>query len=163
MDVWRLQVYSATVMPTVRHRCLATIAKMLYFSTAEQLRQVLLDLPMSSFLASLLSSRDARAQAFAIQMAELLMVQLPDVFRAYFVKEGVLHALEQLSSQAAPSSAQKAAGDQAGAAAEAPAGATTAGGADAAGVPPSPPVTRSRRSQVRLPACQMRETRRGWG
>jgi E3 ubiquitin-protein ligase TRIP12 len=142
-----LQVYSSTVLPGVRHRCLATIVKALYFSTPAQLEAALADLPISSFIASLLGGRDAKAQAYALQMGELLMEQLPGIFAAYFVKEGVVHAVQQLAEQAAGgggggSSAATAAGGGAAPAAPALAGGSRDGGAS----PPSPPVTRSRRA-----------------
>jgi hypothetical protein len=38
------------------------------------------DLPISSFVASLMSARDTRCNAAAIQMAEILMQKLPGVF-----------------------------------------------------------------------------------
>jgi hypothetical protein len=52
----------------VRHRCLATVVKALYFSTPQQLEAALADLPISSFIASLLGGRDAKAQAYALQV-----------------------------------------------------------------------------------------------
>jgi len=94
-----LQVHGSTVMPQVRHRCLAALVKMLYFSTSETLEGLLADQPISSFIASLLASRDARSVAYALQLAELLMQQLPDIFRTHFVREGVAHALGELSTQ----------------------------------------------------------------
>jgi E3 ubiquitin-protein ligase TRIP12 len=155
-------------MPDVRARCLGTITKLLAAGSVEQLEKVLAELPISSFVASLLSSRDLKAQAAAIQMAETLMAKLPHIFGAYFVKEGVAHALEQLASSPAGAAAaaaagfgaaKAAAGERGGAAAAAAAPAAAAGGAGdgprrsssgaagAAGLPPpSPPVTRSRRT-----------------
>jgi E3 ubiquitin-protein ligase TRIP12 len=110
---------------------------------------VLADLPISSFVAGLLTSRDVKAQAAAIQMAEILMTKLPEVFAGFFVKEGVAHALEQLAAGA---------GEEAGAAVDAGARAAGEGrrasGSGAGLPPPSPPITRSRRSskadQVRV-------------
>lgn len=143
------QVYSSTVMPCVRARCLATITKLLAVGSPQQLQTVLADLPISSFVAGLLTSRDVKAQAAAIQMAEILMTKLPEVFAGFFVKEGVAHALEQLAAGA---------GEEAGAAVDAGARAAGEGrrasGSGAGLPPPSPPITRSRRSskadQVRV-------------
>lgn len=149
-----LQVYSSTVMACVRARCLGTITKLLAVGSPQQLQEVLADLPISSFVASLLTSRDLKAQAAAIQMAELLMAKLPQVFAGFFVKEGVAHALEQLAATAADGAAAD--GLRARSSSELP---RAASGAAAAGVegrrpsgsgaslpPPSPPLTRSRRS-----------------
>lgn len=141
-----LQVYSSTVMPCVRARCLGTITKLLAVGSPQQLEQVLADLPISSFVASLLTSRDLKAQAAAIQMAEILMAKLPQVFTGFFVKEGVAHALEQLAATAGDGAAPEAApAARVGAAAVAGDGRRPSG-SGAALPPPSPPVTRSRRS-----------------
>ena len=129
----RTQVYGATVMPTVRHRCLATITKMLYFTTPEQLQEILQELPMSCFIASLLSGRDARAQAYGLQMAEILMQQLPEVFQNFFAKEGVVYALAQLAGQASSSSPEGGEEDKKEGAATAAAAGTAAAAAAAGG------------------------------
>ncbi|KIY91679.1 E3 ubiquitin-protein ligase [Monoraphidium neglectum] len=171
-----LRVYSSTVLPGVRHRCLATVVKALYFSTPQQLEAALADLPISSFIASLLGGRDAKAQAYALQMGELLMEQLPHIFTSYFIKEGVVHAIQQLAEQsaaargaaaaAAAAPASAGAGDAAGpsraAAAPAPAqgGGEGAGGVAGPGSPPSPPVTRSRRSSQGQAKAEPREPSR---
>lgn len=149
-----MQVYSSTVMACVRSRCLGTITKLLAVGSPQQLQQVLSDLPISSFVASLLSSRDLKAQAAAIQMAEILMDKLPQVFAGFFVKEGVAHALEQLAAAAvageggtdAAAAAAGTAQEPRATAAAAGAGGRRASGSGAALPPPSPPVTRSRRS-----------------
>ncbi|KAF6266557.1 hypothetical protein COO60DRAFT_1697133 [Scenedesmus sp. NREL 46B-D3] len=146
-----LQVYSSTVMPTVRSRCLATVVKLLALGSPSQLQAVLAELPISSFVAGLLCGRDVKAQAAAIQMAEILMAQLPHIFAGFFVKEGVAHALEQLaaSSPAAAAAGARAAEVAAAAAAGEGGGAgrrSSGAGASAELPPPSPPITRSRRS-----------------
>jgi E3 ubiquitin-protein ligase TRIP12 len=147
------QVYSSTVMSCVRACCLATITKLLAVGSPQQLQVVLADLPISSFVAGLLTSRDLKAQAAAIQMAELLMAKLPQVFAGFFVKEGVAHALEQLAATAGDGGAAADAAARAGNAGEqARAGAAAAvegrrpSGSGASLPPPSPPLTRSRRT-----------------
>lgn len=64
------------------------------------LRALLKDIPISSFVASLLASRDSAVLAAGVRLSELLMLKLPDVFTTMFLKEGVVHALEQLSLDA---------------------------------------------------------------
>lgn len=149
-------------MPNVRSRCLATIVKLLAIASPSQLQTVLVDLPISSFIAGLMSGRDTKAQAVAIQMAEILMSKLPAIFAGFFVKEGVAHALERLSSvPAAPaasvglgggavqsgnaSTVSAAAVDRVSAAASHGRRSSVGGGRHEL-PPPSPPVTRSRRS-----------------
>ena len=85
---------------TVRKPCLGTITKLLHYSPAEVLNVVLLELPISHFIASLLGAQQPSITANALQMAELLMLKMPDVLSPLFLKEGVVHAIEQLAAQA---------------------------------------------------------------
>ena len=49
---------------------------------------------MGSFLAGVLASKDMSLLVMALQIAEMLMQKLADVFVKMFVKEGVVHALD---------------------------------------------------------------------
>ena len=82
----------------VRTQCLATVTKVLHFSEPEALGKELTDLPISSFIASLLSQKDSATVAKALQLAEILMHKLPAIFSKHFLKEGVVHAIQQLAS-----------------------------------------------------------------
>lgn len=165
MQVWQIapdccccfychQVYSSTVMPNVRSRCLAIVVKLLAVASPSQLQTVLADLPISSFVAGLLTSRDTRAQAVAIQMGEILMSKLPQIFAGFFVKEGVAHALERLASAAGAGTSGRVSDPDvpvaaAGTASAAGGRRSSSGGGPVSRSdlpPPSPPVTRSRRS-----------------
>ena len=84
----------------MRTQCLATITKILHFSGSKALGQELTDLPISSFIASLLSQKDSAIVAKALQLAEILMHKLPAIFSKHFLKEGVVHAIEQLAASA---------------------------------------------------------------
>ncbi|KAL3152604.1 hypothetical protein ABBQ32_001622 [Trebouxia sp. C0010 RCD-2024] len=95
-----LQVYGSTVLDKVRTQCLATVTKILHFSHPTALGKELTDLPISSFIASLLSQKDTATVAKALQLAEILMHKLPAIFSKHFLKEGVVHAIEQLASTA---------------------------------------------------------------
>lgn len=131
--------------------------KLLAIATPSQLQTVLAELPISSFIAGLLVGRDTKAQAVAIQMAEILMSKLSDVFATYFVKEGVAHALERLAET--NSAARARASDPGSSAAPTGTAAVTGISIAAAGrrsssgtgpssrselPPPSPPITRLR-------------------
>lgn len=143
-------------MPNVRSRCLAIVVKLLSIASSGQLQTVLADLPISSFVAGLLAGRDAKIQAVAIQMAEVLMNKLPQIFASYFVKEGVAHALERLASSAADVGSSDRVSDPGAALVPVAPGSVGAGGSRRSSSgggpasrselpPPSPPVTRSRR------------------
>ena len=91
----------------VRSQCLATITKILHFGTQADLGEQLNDLPISSFIAGLLAQKDSAVAAKAMQLAEILMHKLPKVFSKYFLKEGVVHAVEQLAATAPKPAAEE--------------------------------------------------------
>lgn len=71
--------------------------RIIYAAPVAQLEEHLKELPLSAFIASLLPSRDTAVAATALQLAEALMGKLPGIFRPQFLKEGVMHAMDQLS------------------------------------------------------------------
>lgn len=91
-----VQVYSSTVNPTVKYKGLSAIAKIIHFSSADMLTTLLRDLSFSSFIASLLSSKDMPVVAIAVHISETLMQKLPDIFKKYFPREGVVDEIEKL-------------------------------------------------------------------
>ncbi|XP_024534679.1 E3 ubiquitin-protein ligase UPL3 [Selaginella moellendorffii] len=91
-----VQVYGSSVTSSVRHKCLAAIHKLLYFSTPEMLHSLSKDTNISSFLAGVLASKDPSVLLTALHITELLMQKLPGVFAKTFVKEGVVHAIDTL-------------------------------------------------------------------
>lgn len=94
-------VFGSRVNPQLRIKCLSTIAKIVFACTPEMLATLLKDLTFSSFIASLLSSKDLKFIAVALSIAENLMGKLPDIFSAYFTREGVVHEVEQLLASGA--------------------------------------------------------------
>ncbi|CAM6105259.1 unnamed protein product [Calypogeia fissa] len=128
-----VQVYGSSVNPPVRHKCLAAINKLLHFSTPDMLRSLLKESNISSFLAGVLASKDASILITALQIAEMLMQKVPDVFAKMFVKEGVVHAIDvliasEIPKQSPPSTAEK------------------SGDASTSGVSGAPPSQRPRRA-----------------
>ena len=51
---------------------------------------------MSCHLATMLKAQDYRLVVGAMQMAEVLLQKLPDIFTLYFHREGVMHQLQLL-------------------------------------------------------------------
>lgn len=94
-------VFGSRVNPQLRIKCLSTIAKIVFACTPEMLASLLKDLTFSSFLASLLSSKDLKFIAVALSIAETLMLKLPDIFSTYFTREGVVHEIEGIISSSA--------------------------------------------------------------
>jgi len=86
------------VSPRVRHQCLCALVKIVNYSAPESLTETLRDIPLSSFLATLLSSRDLGLVVASLQLAHLCSNKLPAIFLGYFHREGVLHELERLAT-----------------------------------------------------------------
>ncbi|XP_077344670.1 E3 ubiquitin-protein ligase TRIP12 isoform X3 [Lithobates pipiens] len=91
------EVYSSSAGPAVRHKCLRAILRIIYFADAELLKDVLKNHAVSSHIASMLSSQDLKIVVRALQMAEILMQKLPDIFSVYFRREGVMHQVKNLA------------------------------------------------------------------
>ncbi|XP_061342076.1 E3 ubiquitin-protein ligase UPL3 [Gastrolobium bilobum] len=91
-----IQVYGSSVNGPVRHKCLSVIGKLMYFSTAEMIQSLLSVTNISSFLAGVLAWKDPHVLIPALQIAEILMEKLPGTFSKMFIREGVVHAVDQL-------------------------------------------------------------------
>ncbi|ESP04180.1 hypothetical protein LOTGIDRAFT_136701 [Lottia gigantea] len=91
------EVYSSSPGPTVRHKCLQTILRMVYFAAGDLLKDVLITQPVSSHIAGMMASPDLKVVVGALQLAEILMQKLPDIFSIYFRREGVMHQIKRLS------------------------------------------------------------------
>ena len=84
----------------VKNKALQTIVKILQYTPAESLTNLLEAIPISSFTAGLFSSQEPTTVAGALRTAELLQIKLPKIFTSMLLKEGVVHAIESLSSEA---------------------------------------------------------------
>ena len=84
----------------VKNKALQTIVKILQYTPAESLTNLLEAIPISSFTAGLFSSQEPTTTAAALRTAELLQIKLPKIFTSMLLKEGVVHAIESLSSEA---------------------------------------------------------------
>lgn len=91
-----LRVYGSMVNMPVRYKCLVAISKIIHHATPETLADTLKDLTMSAFISSLLSSKDINVVCVSLHMADSLMEKLPKIFSEYFVREGVLHEVDNL-------------------------------------------------------------------
>ncbi|PPD92712.1 hypothetical protein GOBAR_DD10344 [Gossypium barbadense] len=91
-----IQIYGSSVNGPVRHKCLSVIGKLMYFSSAEMIQNLLSVTNISSFLAGVLAWKDPHVLVPSLQIAEILMEKLPGTFSKMFVREGVVHAVDQL-------------------------------------------------------------------
>lgn len=89
-------VYYSSVGPAVKHKCLNSILKMLYHSPDELLVKVLKGIPVSSYIAGMLSSQDVRIVCSSLQKVDILMSKLASTFHIYFRREGVMYKVKCL-------------------------------------------------------------------
>jgi E3 ubiquitin-protein ligase TRIP12 len=69
---------------------------MIYYSSSDLLETILKQQSISSHIASMLASSDYKIVISALQISEILMKKLPDIFSVYFYREGVVHQIEIL-------------------------------------------------------------------
>jgi E3 ubiquitin-protein ligase TRIP12 len=96
------EVYSSSAGPSVRYKCLRALLRMVYFANADLLRDVLKNQLVSSHIAGMMASNDLRIVVGALQMAEILMTKLPEVFGTHFRREGVMHQINLLADPMVP-------------------------------------------------------------
>ncbi|XP_058455043.1 E3 ubiquitin-protein ligase TRIP12 [Malaya genurostris] len=96
------EVYSSSAGPSVRYKCLRALLRMVYFANGDLLREVLKNQLVSSHIAGMMASNDLRIVVGALQMAEILMQKLPEVFGMHFRREGVMHQINQLTDPSIP-------------------------------------------------------------
>ncbi|EGC32277.1 hypothetical protein DICPUDRAFT_57189 [Dictyostelium purpureum] len=101
-----VEMFTSNVNTSVRYKSLGCICKVLYYSSSEQIKDLLKEFAFSSFLASLLGSRDMIIVATAIKIVELMMERLPVIFDRYFKREGVVYEVDRLSKLEQPSPPQ---------------------------------------------------------
>ena len=112
------EIYNSSAGPSIKHRSLRTLLRMIYFactlshktndtnnnsssgnsSSNEQnlLNNLLSDLPISSHIAAMLANKDTKIIVIGMQIADLLLKHLPDVFSVYFYREGVVYQVDKL-------------------------------------------------------------------
>jgi E3 ubiquitin-protein ligase TRIP12 len=92
------EVFTNMTAPSIKYKCLKALLRMINCATSELLTEVLSNISVSSYIATMLKSQDYKVVVGAFQMAVLLMDKLPDIFAVYFHREGVMHAMENLKS-----------------------------------------------------------------
>lgn len=101
------EVYASAAGPALKHRSLRTLLRMVYYGSrltyqptkTPLLHELLRDLPISSQIASMLANYvtgDYKTVVSALQLAQILIKELPDIFGVYFRREGVLYQIDKL-------------------------------------------------------------------
>ncbi|KAG8989607.1 Ubiquitin fusion degradation protein 4 [Tulasnella sp. JGI-2019a] len=95
-----VDVYAASVAIQVRSRSLSGILKAISWLDADELSLVLQNVPIASFVGSVISSKDNPALVIgALQVVEILLSKFPQQYRMAFRREGVLHEIEIRATQ----------------------------------------------------------------
>ncbi|UTT90583.1 hypothetical protein NDA17_000706 [Ustilago hordei] len=95
-----VEVYAASVALHVRHKAINGILKIISFVDPESLEEALDNVPLASFLAAILSSRDHPILVNgALQIVELLTEKLPSLYTALLRREGVMWEIDDIASQ----------------------------------------------------------------
>ena len=95
-----LLVHASSGTSLIKRKTRNMITKLLIHTSTPTLNKILWKLPISSLVARLLRSEDASVVAEGMQMAEILMDKLPEQYSKFFLKEGVVHAMEELATTA---------------------------------------------------------------
>ncbi|EPX73088.1 ubiquitin-protein ligase E3 [Schizosaccharomyces octosporus yFS286] len=87
-----LDIYSTVPTHEVKLLAVSTALMMLRSISGEDLRCLVRSLPLSSFIASILSARkaDNHSKQNALEMAIYLHEALPDIYHSLFIREGVV-------------------------------------------------------------------------
>ena len=92
------EVYNNSAGFSVRYKCLNAILRIIYYAPRELLILILEDQAISSSIATMLASQDLRIVVCAVQMCNIFMEKLPDIFSIFFQREGVIHQIRKLYS-----------------------------------------------------------------
>ncbi|GLT72296.1 hypothetical protein SLA2020_442450 [Shorea laevis] len=101
MDVLPLliQVVNSGANLYVCYGCLSVIDKLVYFSKSDMLLELLKNANISSFLAGVFTRKDQHVLLVALQISEMILQKLSDIFLNSFIKEGVFFAIDALLTQ----------------------------------------------------------------
>jgi E3 ubiquitin-protein ligase TRIP12 len=95
-----LDIYSSTIIFTVRQKVLNALLKIFLYLDRASLKTVLGEVQLASFLAGMLSQQDHPFLTLAaLRLSELLARKLPDVYRLHFHREGIIAQVTKLASE----------------------------------------------------------------
>ncbi|XP_050227305.1 E3 ubiquitin-protein ligase UPL4 isoform X2 [Mercurialis annua] len=91
-----VQVVNSGANLYVCYGCLSIIKKLVNFSKSDMLVELHKNANVPSFLAGVLTRKDHHVLILALQIAEILLQKLADMFLKSFIKEGVFFAIDSL-------------------------------------------------------------------
>ncbi|TIA99570.1 hypothetical protein E3P94_02149 [Wallemia ichthyophaga] len=93
-----VEVFAASVSLPVRSKALAGLLKIVSFAEEPELQNLLRFIPMASFIGGILSSRDnPNLVTGALQLVELLVNKLPEVYHSALRRQGVMYEIEVIA------------------------------------------------------------------
>lgn len=93
------EVYNNSAGYFVRYKCLNAILRIIYYAPKELLQSILENQSISSSIAAMLAQQDFRIVVCAVQMCNILMEKMPEIFSIYFQREGVVHQIRRLYAE----------------------------------------------------------------
>ncbi|KAK8561866.1 hypothetical protein V6N13_148987 [Hibiscus sabdariffa] len=98
MDLFPMlvQVVNSGANIYVFYGCLSVIRKLVFLSKPDMLSELLKTANIPSFLAGVFTRKDHHLLMLALQIAEIILQKLSDVYLSSFVKEGVFFAIDTL-------------------------------------------------------------------
>ncbi|CAM0137538.1 unnamed protein product [Umbelopsis sp. WA50703] len=95
------EVYSSTVNLQIRQLVLTTLLKIIHFTNNDVLEHVLVSIPLASFIPGVLAQQEHSSLLIsALQLAEILLIKLPQQYVNHFESEGVIYEIRRLASAA---------------------------------------------------------------
>ncbi|KDP29070.1 hypothetical protein JCGZ_16459 [Jatropha curcas] len=91
-----IQVVNSGANIYVCFGCLSVINKLVYFSKSDILVELFKNANIPSFLAGVFTRKDHHVLILALQIAEIILQKLSDIFLNAFIKEGVFFAIDAL-------------------------------------------------------------------
>ena len=92
-----LDIQHSSLPFDVKQQAIAALEKLVFFSSEECLLEAVVGVPVSSFVASLLGSSEMVLVIRGLKISACLLLKNEKIFKASFLKEGVVHALFQLN------------------------------------------------------------------
>ncbi|EIE76075.1 hypothetical protein RO3G_00779 [Rhizopus delemar RA 99-880] len=93
-----LDMYTSTVNVRVRQLITHTMLRLIHYTSAQDLENILKNVSLSSFLSGILTRQEQSGLIIdALYHAELLIKKLPNIYHVLFEREGVFHEIESLS------------------------------------------------------------------
>lgn len=103
-----IDVYSCTISTKVRRTVLQTIIKIISMLTSEKLEKTVQNLDFSLLLSSILTQDDQAAFIYgALDIAEILLKKLPDLYLVLFFRTGIIDEIRALSKNEEYSKAKR--------------------------------------------------------